>query len=102
MAGTDGRDSKAGSQRGMEGRPGTGLYSHKSFGGREEVTTKMQSWQGQQEEGPVSNLQCLSSISKQKTMCLIYFEGLACVKNKNYGVAAHVTDSCVTRTKAFL
>ena len=102
MAGTDRRDSEAGSQRRMEGKLGTGLCSHKSFGGREEMTTKMQSWQGQQEEGPVSKLQYLSSISKQKTTCLILFEGLSYVKNNKYGLAAHVADSCVMCTKAFL
>ncbi|KAK4828415.1 hypothetical protein QYF61_026271 [Mycteria americana] len=84
VAGTDGRDSEAGSQRRMEERPGTGLCSHKSFGDREEMTTKMQSWQGQQEEGPVSKLQYLSGISKQKTTCFILFEGLVYIKNNNY------------------
>lgn len=93
VAGTDGRDSEAGSQRRMEGRPGTGLCSHKSLGGRE-TTTKMQSWQGQQEKGPVCKLQYPSGISKQKIMGLILFEGPAYVKNNNCGLAAHVTDSC--------
>jgi len=77
------------------GEAGAGLCSQKSFGGREEMTTKMQSWQGQQREGPMSKLGYLSGISKQKTMCLILFKGLAYVKHNNCGLAVHVMDSCV-------
>lgn len=50
----------------------------------------------------MSDLQYLSSISEQKTVCLTLFEGLADVKNNNYVLAAHVTGSCVMCTKAFL
>lgn len=73
MAGTDGRDSKAGSQR-----------------------------RRQQEEGAVPKLRGLSGVSKQTTICLIFFEGQSYVKNKKYGLAAHVTDSCVTCRKCGL
>lgn len=102
MAGADGRDREAGSWRRMEGSLGAGPCSHKSFGSRGEVTTKIRSWWGQQEEGPVSERQYLSSISEQKTVCLTLFEGLAYVENNNYVLAAHVTGSCVMCTKAFL
>lgn len=51
---------------------------------------------------PGSELQYLSSISKQKTVCLTLFDGPAYVKNNNYALAAHVTGSCVMCTKAFL
>lgn len=71
------------------------------------MTTKIRSWWRQKEEEregwmPGSELQYLSSISKQKTVCLTLFDGPAYVKNNNYALAAHVTGSCVTCTKAFL
>lgn len=88
---------------------GVAPCGHKSFDGRGEMATKIWSWWGQQEkeeEGgghtPGSELQYLSNISKQKTVCLTLFEGLAYVKKSNYDLAARVTDSCVRCTKAFL
>lgn len=101
MAGTDGRDSEAGSHRRVEGRPETGLCSHKSFGGREEMTTKVQNWQEQQEEGPVSKLWYLSGISKQNHV-LHHFSAPDLCKEYNYSLAAHVMDSCIMCMKAFL
>lgn len=77
----------------LEGTSATGLCSQESLGGREEMTARCRavrdsSWRAWCQSCNIFPL----SVNRRLTMCLILSGHLfLCVKNSNYGLAAHVT-----------